>query len=99
MSYCGRVEVRIMWDGEGIEDSDVDFMPQRGWYGDAIIREGIAVEDMFGAMLKGRTAGWYDIAGRYFEEFHQDYEGEWDGEWRLEGERVRYRGPLAPEKL
>lgn len=96
MSYCGRVEIRIEWAGDVIEDSDVKFMPQRGWYGEAMISEGINFREVFSEILSGRSAGFYDIAGRYFEEFHQDYWGEWDGDWRLEGERVRYRGGLHP---
>ena len=94
MSYCGRVEVRIQWDGESIEDSDTNFMPQRGWQGDAMILEGINFKEVFSDMFAKRAPGFYDVAGRYFEEFYQDYEGEWDGDWWFEGEKVRWRGPL-----
>ncbi len=95
MSYCGRVEARVLWESGAIEDCELNFMPQRGYRGDPIIEDGYLAEEFFSDMLRGRTDGIYDIAGRYFESFSQDYWGEWDVENWLEGEKARFRSALV----
>ena len=100
MRYIGRLSVRVYKDGASIEFLDSDFKPNRDWRR----RGGAGIEEcgidycgpiLFGDLLKTRTDGVHEIEGRYFEEWSQDYEGEWDSQFWMEGERIRYCGPLA----
>lgn len=96
--YIGRVDIRIFKEGDYLEVLNIKVSPNREHhYGEPIICE-VDPEDMVGDILVGRTDGVHDISGRYYEEYHQDYYGEWDGDFHLEGEKVKYRGPLK-EKL
>lgn len=99
MRYVGRVEVRVLLEGGKAEILDLNFMPRRGWHGDALIDDGGHYsEQILSEMLAGRPDGVHDVSGRYLEEFHQDCWGEWDGSFCIEGERMRYRGPLHRER-
>lgn len=97
MSYVGRVEIRVNKIDDDIEIIECTFLPKRGFHGDSLIQE-IGAEGRLGDIMEGRTDGVHDIAGRYFEAFHQDYWGEWDGEFWIENEHVRFRGPLLEIK-
>ncbi len=89
--YCGRIEARVLWEEGRIEIASVDLKPTRGWHGEALIDDnGFYSDGFFADMLKGRTNGVYDITGRYFEHYSQDYWGEWDGDYWLEGEKARF---------
>jgi hypothetical protein len=88
-------------EGDDIEFLEYDFKPNRDWrrMGGAFIEEcGIDYcgPILFGDMLKTRADGIHDIEGKYFEHWTQDYEGEWDSDFWIEGERIKYCGPLSP---
>lgn len=100
MSYVGRVEAMVLLEDGDLEIISLNMKPKRGWYGDALIDDGgYYSKDGFKDMLAGKSDGFFEITGRYFEEFHQDYSGEWDGDYHLEGERIRYCGPAPVESV
>ena len=101
MSYMGRIEIRVLKEGDYIEVLDLNCRANRdiqrsGYAGSTVIEE-IGVDDIVRDVLKGRTDGVHDIWGTYHEDWSQDYWGEWDCDFRIEKERVRLVGNLPAD--
>lgn len=84
-------------EAENIEVLSVNIRPRRDLHGDWIAdMDEHAVRDaVLDLMPHVESEGFFQVRGRYVEEYEQGYEGDWDGWFLIEQPKVRFCGPLA----